>query len=491
MHREQTVELHREAGRRLMNESSFVTKIVDDPQNDVPRLIFADWLSDQGDPRGEFIRAQCLLARMDDRDPRRLDLEWIERKWLAEFGPASDRALRESTGIVSGEYRRGMLTKLVISADAFVENHQQILDAAPARDIRFVGVKQDWDRLLDCEALSQLSGIDFLNTNLGMSRLEQLLARTDLSQLRSLRLGGAAKSRRAIRLIARSPNLSGLQELVLDGTPTDPDSMPLLATAPFATSLTRLSVAGCGLFSESLESLSRADVFPKLISLDLSDNADADSEFWQWFFGSPRFDRLHELSIRECFLSSADVSFLARIRQPMELRRLDLRGAYFNESAAKSLGMSSCLRGLTHLSLEACGLDDELLRALMENAEGARVRSLALGLNDFTADGLAAVMWWSGASGLSELGLSSNPLNDPGVGLLIQSKALANLNRLDLRLSGVRETGARRLAGAKNLDRLTELHLTYQLPNQQGHAFGELQKTAIEDNFGSHVCHFT
>lgn len=28
--------------------------ILEDPENDTPRLIYADWLDDQGDPRGEF-----------------------------------------------------------------------------------------------------------------------------------------------------------------------------------------------------------------------------------------------------------------------------------------------------------------------------------------------------------------------------------------------------------------------------------------------------
>src|SRR5262245_6439690 len=44
-------------------EAAFLADIAADPGDDLVRLIFADWLSEHGDPRGDFIRAQCELAR--------------------------------------------------------------------------------------------------------------------------------------------------------------------------------------------------------------------------------------------------------------------------------------------------------------------------------------------------------------------------------------------------------------------------------------------
>ena len=35
-----------------------------DPADDAPRLVYADWLDDQGDPeRAEFIRVSCARCR--------------------------------------------------------------------------------------------------------------------------------------------------------------------------------------------------------------------------------------------------------------------------------------------------------------------------------------------------------------------------------------------------------------------------------------------
>jgi len=53
-----------------MNDSGFLEAIAEAPDEDTPRLIYADWLMEQGDPRGEFIRCQVELARMDEADPR-------------------------------------------------------------------------------------------------------------------------------------------------------------------------------------------------------------------------------------------------------------------------------------------------------------------------------------------------------------------------------------------------------------------------------------
>lgn len=35
--------------------------ILDNPEDDALRLVYADWLEERGDPRGEFIRVQVLL----------------------------------------------------------------------------------------------------------------------------------------------------------------------------------------------------------------------------------------------------------------------------------------------------------------------------------------------------------------------------------------------------------------------------------------------
>jgi uncharacterized protein (TIGR02996 family) len=66
--------------------------IIEDADEDVPRLAYADWLTENGDPyRAEFIRIQCAQARMDpwdegyvDLDIRGREMERAHPEWLTE-----------------------------------------------------------------------------------------------------------------------------------------------------------------------------------------------------------------------------------------------------------------------------------------------------------------------------------------------------------------------------------------------------------------------
>jgi uncharacterized protein (TIGR02996 family) len=54
----------------VKSEAPFLAAIRADRDEDQPRLAFADWLEEQGDPRAEFIRTQCELARLELDHPR-------------------------------------------------------------------------------------------------------------------------------------------------------------------------------------------------------------------------------------------------------------------------------------------------------------------------------------------------------------------------------------------------------------------------------------
>jgi uncharacterized protein (TIGR02996 family) len=70
-----------------MNEhAAFLDAIVRDPASQQPRLIYADWLDEQGDPRGELIRVQCALERINTRDAAWRELDRKEKQLLGRLG---------------------------------------------------------------------------------------------------------------------------------------------------------------------------------------------------------------------------------------------------------------------------------------------------------------------------------------------------------------------------------------------------------------------
>src|SRR4051794_39166309 len=69
---------------------AFLSSIHANPSDDTHRLVFADWLDEHDDPRGEYIRLSCATDVMDNmEDPAwsalfRRKTEW-ERQWQDQW----------------------------------------------------------------------------------------------------------------------------------------------------------------------------------------------------------------------------------------------------------------------------------------------------------------------------------------------------------------------------------------------------------------------
>jgi uncharacterized protein (TIGR02996 family) len=84
------------------------------PDDDAPRLRWADAA---GGGVGELVRAQCALARLPRRDPRRAALAAEEARLFAEHGGA---LAWPGIGERAVEVRRGFVEHIVVDARAFV-----------------------------------------------------------------------------------------------------------------------------------------------------------------------------------------------------------------------------------------------------------------------------------------------------------------------------------------------------------------------------------
>ena len=67
-------------------EEAFVQAITGSPDDDTSRLVYADWLEERGDPRGEFLRLECRLRALPETSEEHLAL--LPR--LAELGGGAD-----------------------------------------------------------------------------------------------------------------------------------------------------------------------------------------------------------------------------------------------------------------------------------------------------------------------------------------------------------------------------------------------------------------
>src|SRR5690242_10987573 len=76
----------------MTDDRDFIEAIQQDPDDDGPRLIYADWLEERGDPKGEFIRVQCALSR-HDLDPK------VREEFLAREQELLRQHANEWTGV--------------------------------------------------------------------------------------------------------------------------------------------------------------------------------------------------------------------------------------------------------------------------------------------------------------------------------------------------------------------------------------------------------
>jgi uncharacterized protein (TIGR02996 family) len=63
----------------VSDDEAFIRRIVDSPGDDLPRLVYADWLDERNDPRGAYLRAE---------------VEWA-RPWQTGEQPVGVQAMRE------------------------------------------------------------------------------------------------------------------------------------------------------------------------------------------------------------------------------------------------------------------------------------------------------------------------------------------------------------------------------------------------------------
>jgi uncharacterized protein (TIGR02996 family) len=106
--------------------------ILEQPDDDAPRLVWADWLEEHGDAdRAAFVRLQCDWAALDPGDPRRDDV-W--RRWatVLESRGSGWRFELEPDARPAG-FWRGLPEWFILATDEMVEQLTRLRRRVPAQ----------------------------------------------------------------------------------------------------------------------------------------------------------------------------------------------------------------------------------------------------------------------------------------------------------------------------------------------------------------------
>jgi uncharacterized protein (TIGR02996 family) len=338
--------------------------VLADPDADLPRLLFADWCDDHGDPdRAEFVRVQVELARLAADSPYRPPLEDREDE-LMRLGFARWKV---PAGHGVQGFVRGFVELWDGTAEWFLDAAERLFAAAPVRAVRVRVADKHVPALCRMPEFGRVRSLDLSGNMLAVNgRLARLLTDAPLDGLTHLNLGNNNLFADALGQVLRSPVAGRLTALDLSGNPLTDDGLRELAGTPALARLESLTVRNNeqtddnSVHADGAAAIGATRHFPRLTRLDLSGHRVGDAGLVA-LIGSPLMARLVELRLAQNGVGRSGDHWAAVVtdRLPAAVARLDLSGrrnVVSLPAARRLVGWRRLADGLT-VDLRGCTLE--------------------------------------------------------------------------------------------------------------------------------------
>lgn len=261
------------------------------PDDDALRMVYGDWLTEQGDPRGELVTLQCRRLQLARANQPIDDLAAAEQALIAKHG---DVWAEQIHSYVEGHtYDRGFITGITVHAPTFVKHAKQLVDALPLLEELQLSAGASpgpippahLTALAGCEAFARIRRLDLTPDHYLRSadELALLLEGTHFPRLRWLRLGfhrgGEGFGPAGAELIAGCARLGDLRFLEIAGQNLALAGLRILLGAKHLAKLEVLRVPYNHLRSadvDSLIALLEGGALPALRVLDVSNVIETD-----------------------------------------------------------------------------------------------------------------------------------------------------------------------------------------------------------------------
>lgn len=234
----------------LPENEQMLAAIIAAPDDDRPRLVYADWMMERGDPRGEFIALQLKLGRtLSGAQGRYASPTGLKEAELAQLKQREVELIKRYEKVwVPRErcfrtwaWRRGFLASVVADMATFAEQVGTVA-RMPLESARLTGFKPEHVKtVMAARAHPTLRFFDLSLNRLNARTIEVLRARL-FSSARGLDLAVNDFSKPATAQALATLELPALERLSLNGTKLTDEGLARLAQAPFFARLTHLDV---------------------------------------------------------------------------------------------------------------------------------------------------------------------------------------------------------------------------------------------------------
>jgi uncharacterized protein (TIGR02996 family) len=355
----------------MTHDEAFLQTIIENPDDDAPRLVYADWLEERGDPRGEFIRVQCALARMGGGDSRCPELQYQEQQLLGAHRAEWLGPLPQGAILYEPIFRRGFLEEVSLGPRTFLELGEQLFRLHPLRRLSFLGPDEEhhFAALAASPLLARLTALCIRGIN--DRGAEVLAASPHLTRLTALDLSQGRLGPGGARALASSPALKQLNSLSLYANVIGPQGAEALATSPYLARLTCLDLGGLScrygdvennIGDRGAEALAASPYLTRLAKLTLYLNLLGDAGV-RALAASPTLANLVDLKLHGNYLITDDgVEALAASPHLTRLKTLWLGGV--GARGARALAASPSLAGLWDLNASVSSTDEEARQVL-------------------------------------------------------------------------------------------------------------------------------
>jgi uncharacterized protein (TIGR02996 family) len=459
----------------MHDRDAFLNAIIASPEDDAPRLIYADWLDERGDPadaaRAEFIRVQVELSRLADDDPRRPPLEDREHellaghvaRWLGDWPRYVPRwrfergflaEIETDTGTLADRgadlFARHPITRLVLEPEDASDH-----DPGPVEEVGAAA----W--------LSRLAGLRLHVWSMSVGAAAPVLASPWLTGLTELDASFAEDVGHFAAILARCPSLARLRTVGVPGVFGDPAPMVRVLES---TAVEGLNAGGIFVNDAALAALLRGRFAGRLTRLRTV-RGEYGRDGWKAFASPALTGALRGLDIFDSPLAGAGLGPLLALPGLRNLNALKL-----SIETAPTEGLAGTIAGSPFWS-NAVAFETHDVPFPEPSLEPLCGRNGPAGLKklDLMGAGIGRGVrhLWAApfADALCDLGLGRCGIDDDDLAGLVASGRLTGLRSLDLRAqhgAGISDAGVLRLAAAPALARLRSLNLYHARLSARG-----------------------
>ena len=441
-----------------MPHDAFLRAIISDPDDDLPRLVYADFLDETGDPdRAEFIRVQCRLAETEEHDPHFRELEDREHALLAAN---EGKWFREREGLNEWVWRRGFVDE-VADGDSNRDTSDALFAVQPIQRWKVQTRDVHSALALSKESIARLKYFDSsgLSWNDRNQRIASRLFRE--SQLQSYRHSGIPTVSDFADVLVASPSPSVLTELRLSGSSTYRTSLrysltPSSAGEALANALSKRIIAelglnSCELTTRDIGHILQADCGAKFTEFDISENPIGPD-------GYRAFEKAHPA---------------------MRLQSLDVSGTPLAGISLEPLLQTRALASLTKLEINGCGSARRNMEVLSNSAFWSQATHLRAHSGTIPADTLEPLCNSQGPPALRLLDLADNYLRTEGVRMLCEAPWVDSLTWLALSGNYLDDEACKTMTHSGRFRRLRTLHLSNNNAHQEDGNFKQITDESV------------